>query len=627
MRKRGPKMERNSWLLIFTIVIISLTFLGCSNNDDSDNGDGPTEEQLQQLDDIRQIQLEYYIELESILAEMDTAAAKDSIVAIMSSDTLIEWAIVTSQGINIQWEAGFGGTLLLDPKRSYSGDLEREIDGKRSLQKSHTATASVSPKSKKTLYIAAFYTEFAYYEDQVIDSANAFFANAGYDNFEVYKDAECSFSWFNSIGLLDDYGIIRIASHGNIWPSEADIQNVYLWTGEIVNRATDLTIFDYLASGLIHTGTLDSSTYYTIDGAFFAAANDFTYEKSFISLGFCYSALGNWPTDLVNFSGASAVTAYSWAVWDSADAVWTEDFFRRMCDTTRATPLTIGEWDSDSDRLYYNTEDSHWVALLYNGNDNMTLWIPLRILSINPTSGMEDTIITIEGVGFGNTEAQVQFGDIVASNIFEWSDTLIRVAVPAGLAEGIVIVKVVVDDRQSNGVEFIIGSEIDLSGFNSIEIHIMRLIATWESSYGPPADVDFDTDFGPLRGSFSDNTFYGYRDTTYPDLDQEISEVTVTIDPITYAVTNFEYTETTTHSNGYSSVWYRAVSGSSTNLQMSTHNPDFVSFGLSYSVDVCNQISTCVDRLDYPADSWWREITAFYCNEESSILINFRLYD
>jgi len=508
-------MKNFIWIAFIALAIIAtLAFWGCSKSTDPPQNTGPTEEQLQQLEDIQQTQLEYYTELEILLEEMDTASAKDSIVAIMATDTLIEWALVTLQGINIQWEAGFGGTLLLDPKRSYSGDLGRATGENRRSLKSNAETGIVCPKSKKTLYLAVCYTEFAYYEDKVIDSANAVFTQAGYDSFEVYKDEECSFSWFHSVGLLDEYGIVRITSHGGIWPSDTDIQNVYLLTGEVVNRETDIAIYDDFISGLIHISTIGSSTYYAIDGAFFAAANDFSYEKSFISLGFCYSALGNWPTDLVNFSGASAVIGYSWQVFDTADASWMENFFGQMCDTSRETPLTIGEWDAGSDRLYYNTEYSRWVALLYSGADSMTLWMPFRITSITPTSGMEDTIVTIRGVGFGDSQAQVRFNDVVGTDISTWSDTLIRVAVPAGFTEGtVVIVTVVVDGSQTNGVEFTIETATEnlmdqLWTMNDIEIEFRGEIIYVEELEEGGNDIRITSyragDYLPLV--WSDNT-------------------------------------------------------------------------------------------------------------------------
>ena len=437
-------------------IIAMLAFWGCSNSTDPPQNTGPTEEQLDQLEDIQQTQLEYYTELEILLEEMDTASAKDIIVEIMSSDASIEWASVTSQGINIQYKGGFRGTLLLDPKRS-SGSLRRGKAKNGNIARSNTGTGSVCPKSKSTIFLAAFYNQFTYYDDQVIDAANAVFTQAGYDSFEVYKDAECVFGWFNTIGLLDDYGIIRISSHGTVWPSDADIQNVYLWTGEAVNRTTNRIIYDHLADGFAHIGTIDSVTYYSIEGGFFAAANNFTSKKPFVSLAFCYSALGNWPLHIIN-CGASAVIGYSWSIFDSTEAEWMQDFFEQMCDTAREEPLTIGEWDISDDRLYYDTTyGGHWVALLYSGPDSMTLWEPFRITSIEPTSGMEDSIITIRGIGFGDTEGEVRFDYVIATDISVWTDTLIRVAVPTGLTAGVVIVKVVVEGMETNGVNFTIG--------------------------------------------------------------------------------------------------------------------------------------------------------------------------
>ena len=78
------------------------------------------------------------------------------------------------------------------------------------------------------------------------------------------------------------------------------------------------------------------------------------------------------------------------------------------------------------------------------------------ITSIDPASGVEDDIVAIDGTGFGDTEAQVLFNDVV-TYIWLWSDTLIWCDVPAGLSEGTVVVKVVVDGTESNGVNFTIG--------------------------------------------------------------------------------------------------------------------------------------------------------------------------
>lgn len=621
-------MKRNfvSFALIALVILAMLVFWGCSESTDPvPPENGPTEEQLQQLEDIRHSQLEYYTELENFLAVMDTTTAKDSLVTILVTDAAVEWARVTSQGINIQWEDGFRGTLLLDPMRG-SGNGAYGNAVSHNFLRDSAAISSVGPKSKSTLYLAPFYHEFAYWDDAVIDSANAVLGQAGYDNFEVYKDVECGFGWFNTTGLLDDYGIIRISSHGTAWPSTVDIQRVYLWTGETANRTTDTQIYDHLKDGLAIMGTYRGSTYYTIEGGLFAAANNFTDNSPFVSLGFCYSALGNWPAHVVN-CGASAVTAYSWAILASIDTDWTVDFFEEMCDTSRATPLTIGEWDSSEDRLYYDAQ-GNVVALLYSGDDDMTLWEVLRITSIDPTSGAEGTIVTIRGVGFGDTAAEVWFGDDVATNISAWSDTQITVAVPAGITEGsVVLVKVLVDGRESNGVEFTIssGSQLDMSGLNSVRIKVMGILASWEYHDGSTGDSEFDMELGYIDGSFAENIFHGFVETTetvdgYEGVRTE--EATVIIDLVAQKVTGFEYTKTWTRSNG-SMIWHQELAGTSTHIPISVYIPGSLAVFDLTSAELCSQVTTCQDRLEYPLDSWWREISSYSCDEGSRIHISF----
>jgi len=604
----------NAFLIMATITMLG--FWGCSNSTDPPgNGGGPTEAQLQQLEDIQQTQLEYYGELENLLAEMDTVSAKDSIITIMLTDASIEWTSVTSQGINIQWEAGFRGTLLLDPKRS-SGDLSRGNAKNGNITLNNTATGSVCPKSKNTIFLAPFYTQFSYWDDQIIDAANAVFAQAGYDNFEVYKNAECVFGWFNTIGLLDDFGIIRISSHGTTWPSDADIQNVYLWTGEPVNRTTNRRIYDHLADGFAHIGTIDSVTYYTIEGGFFAAANDLAENKPFVSLAFCYSALGNWPAHIIN-CGASAVTAYSWSVFATEEADWMQDFFEQMCDTSREEPLTIGEWDISDDRLYYDSVEAHWVALLYSGPDSMTLWEPFRISSIDPTSGSEDTIVTIRGIGFGDTEVQVRFDAVVATDISVWTDTLIRVAVPAGLTEGeVAIVKVVVDGKETNGVNFTVESDIDLSGYDRVQIQIQYISSSWAHSDGDTTgSPSRSIDTGSLYGSFSGHTFHHYLDTI-PAVGQElITEVTVTLNSSATAVSSFEYTLTGTNTDGY--INFFTVTGTVIPVLGAGYN-----FFRLEGMGVCGIISNMEERTDYPGGIW-AELIEYGCNENSRIQIIF----
>ncbi|MBN2542953.1 IPT/TIG domain-containing protein [bacterium] len=451
-------MRRNfiSVALIALAIFAMLIFWGCSDDNDPDTGDGPTEEQLNQLEDIQQSQLDYYTEFENLLAEMDTASAKDSIVAIMSTDASIEWALVTLQGINIQYNFGMRGGLFLDPLRYDVEDSMRGYKGDYGEQEGMAVSGLVVPTSEKTLYLAPAYSQFTNADNYNLYWGKWAFRKVGYDDFVKYTNANCDVERFC---YLSDWGIIRISSHGDSWPSETDIQEVYLMTGEVANRTTNTEYFDNIRAGDMPIVLCDGENKYWISPAFFGVYNDLSLNKTVVSLGFCYSFLGGWPTTIIDECGASACLGYDWAVQADKDANWTRDFFDQLCDTTRATPLTIGEWYAAIENTYYSNTFTRWVSIRYAGDDSTALWIPLRITSISPTSGMEDTIVTIRGVGFGDTEAQVMFNDVVATDILVWTDTLIMVAVPAGFAEGaVVIVTVVVDGMGTNGVEFTIAT-------------------------------------------------------------------------------------------------------------------------------------------------------------------------
>jgi hypothetical protein len=64
------------------------------------------------------------------------------------------------------------------------------------------------------------------------------------------------------------------------------------------------------------------------------------------------------------------------------------------------------------------------------------------ITTLSPTSGKEDTVVTIAGQGFGSTQGKVTFGGIAAKAINCWNDTGIVATVPAGAQSGDVVATV-----------------------------------------------------------------------------------------------------------------------------------------------------------------------------------------
>lgn len=83
---------------------------------------------------------------------------------------------------------------------------------------------------------------------------------------------------------------------------------------------------------------------------------------------------------------------------------------------------------------------------------SFTLLDPPHLDSIDPTSAHVGDVVELHGTGFTDTKEAgdyVSFNGTVAADYPQWSDTLIRVKVPAGATTG--AVRVVVDGNESNG--------------------------------------------------------------------------------------------------------------------------------------------------------------------------------
>lgn len=80
---------------------------------------------------------------------------------------------------------------------------------------------------------------------------------------------------------------------------------------------------------------------------------------------------------------------------------------------------------------------------------------PVKITAVSPQKGPADTIVKIFGSGFGDTTSDsggrpdVTFGGLAASVQGNWTDTLVRVALPPGLPEGTADARVTTSDGRT----------------------------------------------------------------------------------------------------------------------------------------------------------------------------------
>lgn len=372
-----PRSFFRFFLSVAAFACFALLPVGCGddNGTDPDENDGPSEEQLDELDDVSTQHGGYASQLDGLIAHSTVEQAKDSLVALLSAQTgAVDAAGKSSQGVWVRYALADGGTVgggfIVDPEFYDSADAASGApDG--DIVPPHGKTAD-HPGNVNTLYLAPVYTEMQSVVpgvvDDVLGEVNPALHAAGYQSFTLVKDGNCKVDRFAN---LSGYGIVRIHAHGNPWPSNTNVQHVYIPTGEERTRATDEKYYDDLIGGDIAWTVRNGKTYYYVSSDFVADQNDFGSNHTFLSLGFCYSDLGGWP-GMVSTSGAVACTGHDGIVSGQQERDWAIEFFASMCDTTPGEPMTIADWFATHTTTA--TGGNGEVNLVRHGAGSTTLW-------------------------------------------------------------------------------------------------------------------------------------------------------------------------------------------------------------------------------------------------------------
>lgn len=120
---------------------------------------------------------------------------------------------------------------------------------------------------------------------------------------------------------------------------------------------------------------------------------------------------------------------------------------------------------------------------------------PLRIKSLDPTSGKVGDNVVIEGIGFGKQMGQVTFNGVAATEVPFWTDNRIVAKVPSGATSGDVIVKV--GNFSSNGMAFSTGSMLDMlhkTKYPSVNVMGVFTHQTWTgyALFAPSYNWDYE---------------------------------------------------------------------------------------------------------------------------------------
>ncbi len=414
---------RLAFLISFiALVTLGLLVFGCGDDgptdppgdDDDDDTTPPDTTEIRQRNE-RSADLDTLgMDLAELIDSLGTEDALDSILTIAQSDPLIESAGKSSQGIWIRYKIGddklVTGGIIVDPEFYDSSVLSKTALPVAPIWQS-SKTGNI-PSSKKTLYMSPVYSELQSVipgvVDDVIQQSESALTAAKYQPFDVLTDGECKVARFAE---LDEYGIVRIHSHGNPWPSNQSPQRVYTPTGEERSEATDIVYRDDLFSGDLAWTVRNGKTYYYVSSDFVGSHNSFSANKTFVSLGFNYSDLGNWPDAIISTGGAAATVAYDWIVSGQQEADWTIDFFKEMSDTTLGEPLTMSEWfSSNTTSAPGGTQP---VTINRNGAGETAFWSNIVLDCADSLVALADARLEeIVMAGFDNFEENYNLADI-----------------------------------------------------------------------------------------------------------------------------------------------------------------------------------------------------------------------
>jgi hypothetical protein len=117
---------------------------------------------------------------------------------------------------------------------------------------------------------------------------------------------------------------------------------------------------------------------------------------------------------------------------------------------------------------------------------------PIRIKSIDPTSGKVGDNVTIDGIGFGKQIGKVTFNGTEAE-VTSWTNSLIVAKVPSSASSGDVVVKV--GNHSSNGMAFSTGSMLDMlhkTKYPSINVMGVFTYNTWTGYALFPPSYNWD---------------------------------------------------------------------------------------------------------------------------------------
>jgi hypothetical protein len=406
-RRKGYRMAirlLGKWLW-FGAAGLSLLVIGCSGGSSDNATDGTTAVDrirsiaqrlsvdpnqvdqtfvTQTTDNLKKLDA-YATELRQLMATQSPESARNQMVQRLSADPMVEQVAKSLQGLSVQYKNGLRAAIMLDPRDR--PQTTAQTSGAKAFVPNSLVLKAVGPDAgaRKTLFMDPHYWERKDEADQIVQTANARFLASGLEPFVQYLGTDCTLDRYQN---LQDYSVVHLTGHAWPYPSEENVQEVYLMTGEPADpfmiglfKLGGLIPDEILPVNIVFGSSDKKQALFFISPRFIARWNNFNDQKTLLYLGFCYSGKGTWRDTMDTGAQAGASISFDGAVPAASNASWALSMYNNMGDRTGAGPASVGSWYDNVGRQvqFYDLDKDrnvqlYTVNILLTGDPQLTLW-------------------------------------------------------------------------------------------------------------------------------------------------------------------------------------------------------------------------------------------------------------
>jgi hypothetical protein len=360
--------------LFYYLLLVALLCSSCKKNSENE----PTLSAADQAayDSILSIQDQASDKFDLWVQSMDTLSALTQVQQLFAANHAVASATLSSQGVAVQYANGMGGGIFLNPQDEPVGSF---------LNAGNPAGFPWPPKApksavnlKKVIFLNPSYWQRSNYADWIIQHYTYYLPWVGFALQDVFKNTDATLDRFTG---LAGHGVVHVYSHGWAWPSETNLTEVYMMTGEVANLSSTVKyLADIKKMNIIVSKTENATGWhniYWIKKDFIIAHNNFSKDTVLFYGGFCYSFLGTWDQLYTKFASGSYF-GFTWYVRTNMNASWNVSLMDSLADTASRPAYTPESWITGPNpaKSYYDNEAMKTVSVQYVGDAYLTFWQP-----------------------------------------------------------------------------------------------------------------------------------------------------------------------------------------------------------------------------------------------------------